>query len=298
MGVNFEFALSAEDSISGNKGLEAAIQKSIEIENLISSWKETSQTSTINQFAGIKPVIVNAELYDLIERSIHVSKLTQGAFDISFASINPYWDFKQHKINKIDTIAISNSVQKINYKNIILNAEDKSVFLKEKGMKIGFGAIGKGYLAEVIMQLWKKMGFKAGLINASGDIRTFGNHPNTTNWKIGISNPDKPQDYLAWFNLNNSAVVTSGDYENYVLINGERYSHIINPLTGWPVKGIKSVTIFCENAELADALATAVTVMGKEKGLTFINQLKGIECLIIDNENKISFSKNLKTKYQ
>lgn len=298
MGVHFEFSLVSTDSIKAKEGLRFAFKESKRIEKIISSWDNESETSKINKNAGIKPVKVSPILFKLIERSKKVSKLTQGNFDISFASITPHWTFNGQEIKKPDSLIIKQSVAKINYQNIILNKKENSVFLKEKGMKIGFGAIGKGFVAEHIMTEWKKMGFTSGLINASGDIRCFGKHPKTESWKIGIANPKKPENYVAWFNLNNSAVVTSGNYKKFVTISGERYGHIINPKTGWPSKGIISVTIFCNNAELADALATSVFVMGTYSGLNFINQLNGIEALIIDEENKLHFSKNLKSKYQ
>lgn len=293
MGVSFEFSVVSHSKQQAQQWLDIAIAQTKKIEDSISSWKPTSQTSKINQNAGIKAVKVSKELFDLIKRSKHISKLTRGYFDISFASINKIWDFNKKYEQPPDSLAIKNSVSKINYQNIILNEEQQSVFLKEKGMKIGFGAIGKGFVAEYIKKIWKAQDVKAGLINASGDLTCLGTPPNSQGWKIAITNPFDKTKNLGWFDLNDSAVVTSGGYEKFIEINAKRYAHIINPKTGWPAQGLASVTIFCANAELADALATAVFVMGADMGMSLINQLEGVEGLLVDNEGKIYKSSKL-----
>jgi len=297
MGVDFELSVAANNKIKGNYYLNEAVNEIIRLEKMISSWDLNSQTSKINKNAGIKPIRVNKELFNLIKRSIRISKLTDGFFDISFASIDKVWFFNKSLTKLPSSEAIKKSVDKINYKNIILNETNLSVYLKEKGMKIGFGAIGKGFAAEKAKEKLIRLGAKAGLINASGDITCWGEHPKYKKWNIAISNPNKKNSPIAWFKLSNSAVVTSGNYEKFVIINNKRYSHIIDPKTGWPVNELKSVTIFCSNAELADALATAVFVIGTEKGINLINQLKDVECLLIDSDNKKHKSNNLLTTY-
>ncbi|WP_231374067.1 FAD:protein FMN transferase [Aureivirga marina] len=294
MGVSFVFTIEAENEKEGEKYLTIAEEEVRRIENVISSWKTNSETAMINNSAGKNAVSVSKELFGLIERSIRISKLTDGHFDISFASIDKIWYFDK-PIEKIpDSVSVQKSVSKINYKNIILNKEKQSVFLKEKGMKIGFGAIGKGFAAEAVKRKLQKLGVKSGLINASGDLICWGKNPKSEKWQVAIANPNDKNNALGWFPLNNSSVVTSGNYENYVEFNGKKYTHIINPKTGWPVFGVQSVTIFCPNAELADALATSVFVMGVEEGLKLIDKLKNIECLILDSQGEIFTSKNLK----
>lgn len=294
MGVDFEFTVVANSKKEGTEFLKKAITETIRVENLISSWKTSSQTTKINQNAGIKPVKVTAELLQLIKRSKRISALTNGFFDISYASVDAIWYFNKPMPTLPDSSAIKNSVAKIGYKNIVINEDKSTVFLTKKGMKIGFGAIGKGYVAEKVKHYLQTLGVKAGLINAGGDLTTWGNHPATKKWIIKIADPNGILNNAGKFKLHNNAVVTSGNYAKYIEFNGVRYTHIIHPKTGWPVKGLKSVTVFCNNAELADALATSVFVMGKEKGLTLINQLKGIECLLIDETNKLYPSNNLK----
>jgi len=188
---------------------------------------------------------------------------------------------------------ISKSVEKVGYKNIILDSEKQTIFLKNPGMRIGFGAIGKGYAADKAKQLLISEGVTAGIMNASGDLCTWGTQPDGSSWMVGITNPLNKNKVFSWFPLDNNAVVTSGNYEKYVLLNGIKYSHIIDPRTGWPAHGLTSVSIFAPKAELADALATSVFVMGKETGLDFINQLPGIECVIVDDQGKIFTSNNI-----
>lgn len=298
MGVDFQFAVVAKNKTEGDFFLNEAITEVQRIEALISSWDTKSQTSKVNRNAGIKAVKVDLELFNLIKRSKRISELSNGYFDISFASIDKIWYFDKPMKNIPDSTQVKASIQHINYKDIILNVSDTTVFLKSPKMKIGFGAIGKGYAAEKVKQLLQQKGATAGLINASGDITCWGDHPKTKHWKVAITNPDPTKNDLAWFNLHNSGVVTSGNYENYIEFNGKRYTHIINPKTGWPISCITSVTIFANNAELADALSTTTFVLGVDKGLKLINQLNGIECIIVDDKNNIYQSKTLKTQFQ
>ena len=298
MGVTFSFTVVHENESILVGALDKGIKEVIRVEKLISSWDENSQTSSINQSAGFKPVIVDNELYSLIERSIKISKLTNGYFDISFGSMDRIWNFTEKGTVEIPSdSAINRSLKKIGYDKIVLDPKSSSVYLSEEGMKIGFGGIGKGYVANRVMLLMKSLGIESGVINAGGDLISWGSKPNGSPWKIGIPNPKKKAEILSWLDITDMAVVTSGNYEKFVEINGERYCHIINPKTGWPVTGLSSVTIICSDAEVADALATSVFVLGKVDGMKLINHLSGVECFIVDSNNGLYFSNNLKTKY-
>ena len=298
MGSRFELTAISSDQDKAMKAIDLGIEEIKRIEKLISSWDTKSQTSEIIRNAGIKPVVVDQELFNLIRRSLKISKLTHGAFDISYASMDKIWRFDGEMTALPDSSAVAASVAKINYKNIILNPEKRSVFLKEKGMKIGFGAIGKGYAANKALDIMSKMNLTGALVNASGDLISWGKDEGDKDWKIGIVNPKQKGKIFSWLNINETALVTSGNYEKFVMINGERYSHIIDPRTGYPVKGLSSVSIICPNAELADALATSVFVMGKDKGIELINRLKGIECLLITDKQELFTSENLHLDYR
>jgi thiamine biosynthesis lipoprotein len=190
---------------------------------------------------------------------------------------------------------LKKSVALINYKNIILDPKNQTVFLKQKGMRIGFGGIGKGYAADQAKNILKNNGVENGIVNASGDLITWGKQPSDKPWTIGIANPNTKTPF-SYFEISNMAVATSGNYEKFAIINGIKYSHTIDPNSGKPVKGIKSVTTICPNAELADAIATPIMVMGINVGLSLINQMRGIGCIIIDEKNKIYTSKNINLK--
>ena len=293
MGCRFDITVVADNETNGNKYIDAAVAEITRIEKLISSWDSNSQTSEINRNAGLKPVKVDTELFQLIERSIAISKLTDGAFDITYASMDRIWKFDGTMIEMPLEVEIKASVSKVGFQNIILDKEKSTVFLKLKGMKIGFGAIGKGYAADKAKQLLINKGINAGIINASGDMNTWGKQPNGETWKVAITNPLNKSKAFGLLPIKNGAVVTSGNYEKFVIFNEKRYAHIIDPRTGYPTSGILSVTVFAPKAELADALATSVFVMGIETGLNRINQLPKIECIIIDDAGNIHKSNNI-----
>ena len=298
MGTRFELTAVAEDIKLADDGIEVGINEIKRIENHISSWDEHSQTSKVNRNAGVQPVKVDKELYDLLSRSLRISALTNGAFDVSFASVGKLWKFDGSMQAPPTPQAIATSIKKINYKNIILNSQDTSIFLKEKGMKIGFGGIGKGYAAEQAKNVMIAYGINSGVVSAAGDLTTWGKSENGTVWDVAISKPDKSRQILAWLKADETSVVTSGNYEKFFIHEGKRYSHIIDPRTGYPTTGVKSATIVCTNAELGDALATTMFVMGENEGLSLINQLKDIECLIITDDDRLVSSNNLKINFQ
>ena len=292
MGTRFEITLVSTQEVA-NQYLNAAQGEIERIERLISSWDANSQTAEINRQAGIKPVKVAKELYDLIARSIEISKITQGAFDISYAALDPVWFFDGRMKAVPSESERLKSVQNIGFKDLVLNAKEQTVYLPKKGMKIGFGAIGKGYAADATKKLMKSLGVSSGIINASGDLTSWGKKPDGTDWQVGISNPENPTKVFSWFPVRDAAVATSGNYEKYVTLEGKQYSHIMDPRTGMPVSGIKSVTVFAPNAELADAFATAVFIMGIDTGIDTISQLPGMSCIIVDAENNIHHSPNI-----
>ena len=295
MGNRFEITVEAKTATETDFFLKKAVEEIARIEALLSTYQETSETNLINKNAGLKPVKVSDEVFSLIKRSIKISEITDGTFDITYGSIDQrFWNFDTEMTELPDEVLARKSIALIDYRNIILNTEKKTVFLKNKGMRIGFGGIGKGYAAEKTKNLLKNFGVKAGIINASGDLSCWGIPENGNPWTIGIAHPDFAELPFSTLEVTDLSVATSGNYEKYVMINGKRYSHTINPKTGFPVHGIKSVTVISPNAEISDALATPITILGTEKGLALINQLKDIECIIIDDDNKFYYSEKIK----
>jgi thiamine biosynthesis lipoprotein len=294
MGNQFEISILADDENFAFNSIDLAIAEISRIEKLFTTFSSESITYQINENAGIQPVIVPSEVFNLIFRCQMISKMTQGSFDISYGSIDKrFWNFDINMTSLPDKELAKKSVELINYENIILNKNDQSVFLKNKGMRIGFGGIGKGYAAECAKNVLISNGIESGIVNAAGDLTTWGFQEDGKAWTIGIADPNKKENIFSSFKITNRSVATSGNYEKFVLIDGKKYSHTIDPKTGFPISGIKSVTIIAENAELADALATPVTVMGIKVGLDFINQIPNVSCIIIDDNDKMFYSKNI-----
>jgi thiamine biosynthesis lipoprotein len=294
MGNHFEFTILDESNEIAEERFELAIGEIKRIEKLLTTFNDNSQTNQINNNAGLKAVQVSREVFELISRSIRLSELTDGAFDITYGSIDKrLWNFDSSMTSLPNKETAKKMVRLINYRNILLDKENYSVMLKEKGMRIGFGGIGKGYAADMAKKILVNAGVKSGIVNASGDLVTWGNQPDDSPWTIGIAHPDYTNLPFSYLHISDIAIATSGNYEKFVTIDGKKYSHTINPKTGLPVTGIKSVTILSPIAEIADALATAVTIKGIKSGLHMINQVNNVECLIVDDENNVFTSSKI-----
>lgn len=294
MGNHFEFSVVASNEAWAFDKIDIGIEEVRRIEKLLTTYANDSETNLINDNAGIAPVKVSEEIILLIERSLKISSVTQGAFDISYGSVDKsLWNFDVHMTSLPSAEMAKQSVRLINYKNILLDKTASTVFLKEKGMRIGFGGIGKGYAAEQAKRLMQASGVTSGVVNASGDLTTWGLMPDGTKWTIGIVHPEMANTAFSYLSVSDMAVATSGNYEKFILIDGKKYSHTIHPKTGLPVTGIKSVTIVSTNAEIADAMATPVMIMGIEAGLHMIDQIKDIEAIVIDDQDFLYTSKNI-----
>ena len=297
MGNRFEFTAVSESEQLSEKAIEAAIAEVQRIERIFTTYDQTSVTNQINDMAGILPVKVHEEVLQLIKRAIRISVISQGAFDLTFGGVDKsLWNFDQKMKHLPDAELARKSVHLVNYKNIVIDEEAQTVFLLKKGMRIGFGGIGKGYAAMSAKSVMEAMGVTGGVVNAAGDLTVWGSQKDGRKWKLGIANPNFNHKIFSSLEFNNGSVATSGNYEKYVVIGGKRYSHTIDPRTGMPVHGIKSVTIICNNAELADALTTPVMVMGVEAGLFLINQLKGVATIIVDEKDSVHCSNNIQLK--
>lgn len=296
MGNRFEFNVVHKDATWANQRIDEAIEEIQRIEAILTTYNESSQTNLVNANAGIAPVKVCTELFELTQRSLKISHLTQGAFDITYGGLDKsLWNFDKEIKSLPDPAIAKKGVRLINYQNVLLDHNKQTIFLKEKGMRIGFGGIGKGYAAERAKTILKQGGVTSGIVNAAGDLTAWGHQPNGKPWTIGIADPNAKQHPFSYLNITDMAIATSGNYEKFVMIAGMKYSHTIDPKTGLPVTGIKSVTIIGPNAEIADAMATPVMIMGVSVGLNLINQVKGLACIIIDDDDIMYTSNNVKT---
>jgi thiamine biosynthesis lipoprotein len=294
MGNAFELTVVSADAVAAAAHTAQAVAEIRRIEQLLTTFDAHSQTSRINEAAGREPVQVDREVFELIKRSLGISAITDGAFDITYGAVDRrLWNFDRTMDRLPDAATARAMVRLINYRNVVLNETDCTVFLKEPGMRIGFGGIGKGYAAERAKAVLVAAGVTSGIVNASGDLTAWGHQANGRPWTIGIAHPDAAHLPFSYLDITGKAVATSGNYEKYVVIGGRKYSHTISPRTGLPVTGIKSVTILGPDAEIADAMATPVTVMGIRAGLNLVNQLPFLGCIIIDDDNRLYCSRNI-----
>ena len=296
MGNRFEISVVADEEDEGwaNNCIDAAIYEIQRIERLLTTFSDNSQTYFINANAGIKPVEVDKEMFDIIQRAIKISDLTQGAFDITYGSMDKrFWNFDRSMKTLPDAKTAKKMARLINYKNIILDKEQATVFLKEKGMRIGFGSIGKGYATERAKYILKQNGVENGIVNAAGDLTTWGYQPNGKPWTIGAANSTSIHQLFSYLNITDMTIATSGNFEKFAMVDGINYSPAIDPETGMPVQGIKCTTIISPSAEIATALATPVMITGIKAGLDMVNKMKNIACIIIDEQYNIYTSKNI-----
>ena len=269
MGGGFDITVISVDEELGYIYIQEALAEVQRIEKLISSWDEASETSLINKNAGVNPVPVSWELFKLIERSIQISEITNGAFDITYTALEDIWKFDGSMSRLPNKVEVKEAVSRTGYKNIILNSKDQTVYLNKRGMRISFGGIGKGFAADKAKALLVSKDVKAGIINLDGDITTWGTKATGEKWLIGIVNPERKGGLFSWLPILESSVATSGGDADFMLVNDKKFTHVLNPKTGFPSTGINSVSVFAKSAELSDALATSIFVMGLDAGLRY-----------------------------
>lgn len=291
MGTDIEMTVSADDGSKAEAAFSAAISELKRIEDEMSEWKEGTYVSEINRNAGNKPVKVPDELFNVIAASKVVSGLSNGAFDVSWAALRGLWDFTSGK-NQVPTDEeLKKRLPLINYMNIELDENNRTVFLKKKGMNIGLGAIAKGYAVDMAMKKIVNLGIKNAIVKAGGDMRVQGVGEDGRPWEIGIRHPRDRFKLLAELPLSNISISTSGDYERFFIKDGVLYHHIIDVKTGYPAAmGCQSVTILAPDTMTSDALSTAVFVLGPVEGMRLIKRLKGVEGIIVDSNGAVLHS--------
>jgi thiamine biosynthesis lipoprotein len=294
MGTVIEITLIGDNEEAANKAALQAFQEMKRIEQLMSPWIESGDVFRINQSSGKERVKISNETLEVIKKAQEISELSDGRFDITVGPLAELWRKAREK--KIPPFAeeVKEKLGLVNFKNIEMDREGK-VFLKKKGMAIDLGGIAKGYAVDRAFELLKSLGYKNLIVNAGGDLRV-GGLKNNQPWSIGIQHPRESKNFLARISISDMAVATSGDYERFFIYGGKRYHHIFNPKDGFPTDDCQSVTVLCKEGMMADALATAVFVLGPEKGYALCQKLEGVDCLIMDKEGKIIFSPGLKDR--
>src|SRR3989304_1915111 len=291
MGTVVEVIVISDKEDVARKSIADAFSAMERVDRLMSNFKEDSDISRINRGAGIEDVAVDKDVIEVIKKSIYYSEISNGAFDITIGGVEELYKFED-KGRMPEKGKFKNSVSLVGYKNIIINGN--TVRLIKKGMKLDLGGIAAGYAVDKGIDAIKKWGINNALINAGGDIRVIGESENGK-WKIGILHSREENKLINTLTLKDISVTTSGDYRKYFISGGKRYHHILNPSTGLPTEGVQSVTIIAPLAVDSDALATAVFVLGKKKGMEMIERLKDVEGIIIDSDGLAIYSSGVKS---
>jgi thiamine biosynthesis lipoprotein len=287
MGNQFEISVVADNMLWAEERITAAVTEINRIEKLLSAFTDDSQVNEINRNAGVKAVKVNPEIFWLIDRSLKISGLTYGAFDITYYA-DRNTGSKADKVTNGSTSPVVTNQS--NYQDVVLDAELMTVFLKEKGMRVSFAAHSKGYAADRAKYILQLQGVSSGVINAGGDLLTWGAQPGDEPWTIAAADPEQETQPYANLNISNMCFATSVNTDGFATISNKLY---INSKKGFPVSGIKSVSVLSPSAELADAMATPIITIGLNAGLYLINQLNQIACVIIDDHHRVYTSKGI-----
>ncbi len=291
MGTSVRVELWHEDDVAGKAAIAAVMEEMHRIDRSMSPFIPSSELSRVNQQAASRPVVVSQELFDLIMRSLAVSKLTGGAFDITFSSVGYLYDYRRHI--KPTEAEIQRALPGVNYRHLKLDRRRSTLRFGRPGMRIDLGGIAKGYAVDAGIDLLKKRGITHALVTAGGDSRIVGDRRGRP-WMIGIRDPRRRDDMVAVLPLNDAAVSTSGDYERYFEADGVRYHHIINPKTGHSASKVRSATIIASDATTTDGLSTGVFVLGLKQGMALVESLDNVEAVIVDNQGQMHFSKGLR----
>lgn len=286
--------VASDSKDKAEKAIDKAFDEIKRLEGLISFWSEDSEIAEINRKAGISPVKVSPMTLDLIEKALYVSERTGGAFDPTVGPLMRLWDFKKGIIP--DKRIIKDKLKLVDYREMVIDRANSTAFLRRKEMSFDTGGIAKGYAADLAVSVLKGEGIKGGLVAVAGDIKAFGTKPDGRPWLVGIRNPrpkDKNDEVIATIELKDMAISTSGDYERFLIKDGKRYHHIMNPKTGQPAMGCQSVTVVTKDGVFTDGFSTAVFVLGPERGLRLLEEL-GYGGVIIDTKGKIHITKGLK----
>jgi thiamine biosynthesis lipoprotein len=283
----------ATDSNTAKRSIGSAFAEIEEVDRLMSKYKSDSKISELNREGFKQAVKVSRPTYEVLEKSVEFSKLTGGAFDVTVGPLMDLW----HSAEEANTMPTDAELQearaKVGYGKLILDANEESIRFTAEGMEVDLGGIAKGYAIDKAVDAMERSGAAGGMVDIGGEIRCFGLPPGGKDkWRIGLQDPDKAKDGfdagtpLLVLNLMDAAVATSGHYRRFVTIGGKRYSHIVNPESGYSSESLASVTIICPSATDADALTTAVSVMGAEKGLALVKKTPGAEAILITSEPK------------
>mgnify|MGYP005812943171 CR=1 FL=1 len=290
MGTRVEIEILADSEEDARPLLAAGMAEFDRIEAWMSTYREDSEISRVNRLAAREPVKVSAELFEIVQRSLEMSRLSDGAFDITFDSVGRLYDYRAGI--RPDAAAIRKRLPEINYRHVVLDPAASTIRFTKEGTRINLGGIGKGYTCERVADLLRQKGVRSGLVNAGGDTRLIGSRDGKP-WVIGIRDPDVDDRWVTRLALEDEAISTAGDYERFFDEDGVRYHHIIDPKTGDSPRGIRSVTVIGPDATMTDGLDNSVFILGPERGLALIDATEGYAAVVITSDGKVLYSSAL-----
>jgi thiamine biosynthesis lipoprotein len=290
MGTSCSVEVWSEDAAKGEAAIASVFADMHRIDRLMSTWKPDTEVSLVNREAAKRPVKISLELFDLLAASLEYSRLSHGAFDITYASVGYLYDFK--KGVHPDQKAIDAALPGINYRHVVLDRKELTVRFLREGVRIDLGGIAKGHSVDRGIQILQAAGITRGMVNAGGDTRIIGDRFGRP-WVVGLRDPDHPGKSYLRIPLTDAAISTSGDYERYFDEDGKRFHHIIDPKTGDSARKVRSVTVIADTATRTDGLTKCVFIMGAEDGIAFINTLEGVDAVAVRPDGKVVYSKGL-----
>ncbi len=262
-----------------------------EVDEVMNRYTESSELSHVNRTAAAHPVVVSSPLFQVLNSSIEMSRLSDGAFDMTFASVGYLYDYREKR--QPSQSVIDPAISLINYRLVILDKDNQTIYFKKPGVRLDLGGVAKGYSVDKAVEVLIGRGIKHARVSAGGDMRLLGSKRGEE-WVIGIKDPRQPESLAVRLPLSNVAVSTSGDYERYFIDDdGDRVHHILSPSTGKPAAELQSVTVIGEEAIDTDALSTAVFVLGTQRGLALIDSLTGVDAILIDQNRNMHYSAGL-----
>jgi thiamine biosynthesis lipoprotein len=290
MGTRVAVELWADDAALAQRAMEEVIAEMRRTDELMSTYKPASQLSQVNAHAHERPVQVDADIIEVVERGLEMSKLSGGAFDITYASVGYLYDYRAHQRPSDEQIAAA--LPGVDYRQVQVDRAARTIRFLRKGVRIDLGGIAKGYAVDRSAERLRALGIRHGMVNAGGDTRLIGDRRGKP-WIVGIRDPRNEGRMVTRLPLADEALSTSGDYERYFEAEGVRYHHILVPGTGRPARGVRSATVLGANATLTDALSTTVFVLGVERGMQLIASMPGVEAVVVDDQGRIYYSDGL-----
>jgi FAD:protein FMN transferase len=290
MGTRIFVEIWSDDDARGEASIDAVMDEMRHIDDSMSTYKDTSEVSRVNAQAAAQAVPISRELFELLTTALEYSRITEGAFDITYASVGFMYDFRRRE--RPSEEQIKSALPAINYRHVILDAGAQTVHFSQPGVRIDLGGIAKGYAVDCGIEILRKQGYSHALVNAGGDSRVIGDRFGRP-WIVGIRHPDNPDQIITRIPLVDSAFSTSGDYERYFDENGVRYHHIIDPHTGHSASKVRSATVLAPTATRTDGLSKTAFVLGPEEAMKIYERLPDVDAVLVTPAGKVLYTKGL-----